>query len=73
MDINELKKVLYKEKPVAQLLSIKKGFINYDAEIEFGAAPVFFRIPIADIGDAEFLPEMPSQSLIRYLVEPNES
>lgn len=72
MTLNELKKILYKEKPTAKLLSVNRTGIKYTTEIAEGPAPVNFFVPMVDIGDGEFMSEMPAQLLIRYLVELND-
>ena len=66
MEINDIKKYLYKVKPMAKLLYIRKGSAYYEApgpEKEF-----LFKVPVEDMGDADYLPEMPAQQLIRYLL-----
>lgn len=66
--MNEIKKALYKEKPTAYLSSIKKDRLLYSCTIE-GIKTIWFHIPIDDIGDAIFFPEMDAKLLIRYIVE----
>lgn len=73
--ITEIKKELYRVKPTAKLIHVKKGHLTYKAVWGGGEVnpptPLFqaiFMVPFDDIGDAEFLPEMPAQSLIRYLI-----
>lgn len=68
MTTNEIKRAIYKEKPEAILLYIKKNGIHYEAEIDFGPHPIVFRVPLYDLGDAEWKNRMPSQLLIRYLI-----
>lgn len=63
----EIEKLIRKEKPVASLLYIKKNGIHYRAYL--GAVPVFFKVPLNDLGDAEWLAAMPSQLLIRHLID----
>ena len=65
MNKNELKKTLYKEKPQAILLYIKGKAVWYEAKV--GEISVLFSVPLDDVGDAEFLPIMQAQLLIRYL------
>lgn len=64
-DNTQLKKDLYKEKPEATLQYIKSDGLSYMAEYSKGH--VWFTVPLSDIGDAAFLPLMPSQLLIRYI------
>lgn len=76
MTITEIKKELYKQKPVAEFVHAKKGSLLYAALI--GKSPagfndyVHFQVPFSDIGDGIFMDRMPAQQLIRYLVEPSE-
>ena len=69
MELNEIKKDLYKQKPMAQLISVTREKLLYSCEIIEGPYPIYFSAPISDIGDAVFYPEMASQLLIRYIVE----
>lgn len=66
MNKNELKKTLYREKPQARLLYIKGKAVWYEAIV--GGQIVLFSIPLDDVGDADFLPIMQAQLLIRYLI-----
>ena len=66
MDKNELKKILYLNKPIAKFLYIRKGSAFYRAvsnDVE-----ILFNIPVIDMGDADFLPEMDGKLLIRWIV-----
>lgn len=67
----EIEKFLRKEKPLARLVHIKKDGIFYKARhgAEENGIPVFFKVPLNDIGDAKFEAIMPSQLLIRYLID----
>ncbi len=65
--LNEIKKQLYKDKPVAKM---QYGLV-YHCKLQEGE--LFFEIPFKDIGDATFLIEMPAQQLIRWLIIPNYS
>lgn len=68
MELNIIKKDLYKQKPIANLLYIRKGNIIYNTLVN-GIDPyiVVFSVPIEDIGDADFLSQMPAQQLIRWI------
>lgn len=66
MTPTEIKKLLYKEKPLAQFSYAKKGYLIYQVSLK--GEIIYFQIPFDDIGDAEFTPEMQSQLLIRYLL-----
>lgn len=79
MEINEIKKSLYREKPVANIEQIKKDGIFYSCKFNVVVETlesrkrvvnmdVFFCVPLDDIGEAIFLNEMPAQLLIRYLI-----
>jgi hypothetical protein len=72
MKTDDIKKAIYKEKPIAILRYIKKTGILYEAEIEFGPHPVLFQVPISDLGEAEWKIRMPSQLLLRYLIHEND-
>lgn len=61
MELNEIKKDLYKQKPMAQLISVTREKLLYSCEIIEGPYPIYF--------SAVFYPEMASQLLIRYIVE----
>lgn len=71
METNEIKKELYKQNPVAELVSINKTGIRYECDIwESGLSVkvVTFTIPFDDIGDAVFIARMDAKFLIRYLI-----
>jgi len=68
MTLTEIKKALYKQKPVAGITSVSKEGIIYVTELE-GKILVPFCVPLSDIGDALFTVEIESQLLIRYIVE----
>ena len=65
---NEIKKALYKEKPIAEISSVSKSgivYVCYSGELQ---KPLAFLVPLNDIGDVLFAKEMNAQLLIRYLV-----
>lgn len=66
METNEIKKYLYKEKPLAELTYIRKGIAYYQVQIE--EYTIKFEVPVNDMGDADFFSEMDAKLLIRYLV-----
>lgn len=68
MNTIEIKKELYKQKPVAIFERATKTALLYSAELIEGAETIYFSVPFIDIGDASFEREMPSQLLIRYLI-----
>jgi hypothetical protein len=70
MEKNEIKKQLYKEKPEAKLIMIRKGVAYYGAKIRPNLTYMAsFQVPVEDMGDADFLPVMDAKLLIRWLVE----
>ena len=68
MKKNEIKKALYKQKPIASFMKIKDGHAYYTASIDEDDA-LIFNIPVSDMGDADFRPMMDAKLLIRWLVE----
>lgn len=63
--MNEIKKVLYKEKPIAKFKMIRMEFAYYVTETSLGE--IKFVIPVGDMGEADFLPEMDAKLLIRWI------
>ena len=61
----EIKKALYKEKPEASLLMIRKGVAYYETSIN--GYVIYFEIPIDDMGDADFFPKMDAKLLNRWI------
>jgi hypothetical protein len=68
MELNEVKKSLYKEKPVATFTQILKGICYYETSLQDGTK-VFFSVPHSDMGDASFTVEMNAQLLNRWIVQ----
>ena len=66
MEKNELKKLLYREKPKAEFRYIRKGTAYYRAITV--DVTIDFQIPVQDMGDADFLDEMEAKLLIRWIV-----
>ena len=64
--INEIKKILYKENPDASLGVASKDGLVYLAKTSVG--PVLFRVPIAELGEVQWMKTMPAKLLIRYLI-----
>ncbi len=74
MEKNEIKKALYKQKPKARLLFIRKGSAFYtarvkDGETEESSITIYFEVPVSDMGDAEFYDEMDAKLLNRWIVD----
>jgi hypothetical protein len=65
MNVTEIKKEMYKQKPEARIQYIRKGFAYYYSDLENDR--VYFKIPISDMGDADFLPSMDGKHLLRWL------
>ncbi len=68
MEINEIKKALYKEKPLATLTLIRNGNANYSTKLEDGS-DVLFEVPVSDMGESGFYPSMDAKLLIRWIVK----
>lgn len=71
MDKNEIKKALYKQNPNAALMYIRKGHAYYKAMIERDSNfnEVIFKVPVDDMGDADFLTLMQAKLLARWICE----
>jgi len=61
----EIKKELYKQKPQAHFILIRKGVAHYYADLT--QKRVHFAVPVDDMGDADFKPTMEGQLLNRWL------
>jgi hypothetical protein len=67
MELNEIKKDLYRNNPVAVLGFIRKGVAYYFSRKGY-PDEVKFEVPVNDMGDADFFNEMDSKHLIRWIV-----
>lgn len=68
MDINEIKKALYKEKPTAFLNSHETDEMwKYQAWLADGTL-INFEVPISDMGQNKFKEVESAQLLIRWLI-----
>jgi len=67
MELNEIKKALYKENPHAVLKGIRRGVVYYSAHLVSNDIIIQFQVPIEDMGDADFLSHMDSKLLIRWI------
>lgn len=65
IDKNEIKKILYKEKPIANRIAKVDGGYIYSTETSIGE--VKFIIPYKEMGMTPFDQEMSAQLLIRWL------
>ncbi len=66
MELNEIKKALYRQKPIAKKMFEKDGNYVYRTYLEDGTELTFI-VPISDMGDAKFEYEMDAKLLIRWL------
>ena len=67
MNLNDIKKFLYKENPPAGIISVRKDGILYKTHTEDGNT-FSFLIPLNEIGEVIWERLMPAKLLIRYLV-----
>lgn len=70
MTTNEIKKSLYKENPQANFLHLSKGNAYYACTI--GGVYILFEVPVSEMGDSRFWPQMDSKFLIRYIINTPE-
>lgn len=74
MEINEIKKLLYQQKPLAEFMGVSTGGIQYCTNCPIPGVDslhplyFYFLIPLSEIGDTFWKAKMPAQLLIRYLV-----
>jgi len=64
--ITEIKKEIYKQKPEASLRYIRMGNAYYYADLR--EERVEFKIPVTDMGDADFKPRMEAKLLNRWII-----
>lgn len=67
--INEVKKALYKQKPLAHRVAIGNYRWDYQCDVTVNGNPFTcnFSIPTSDMGKTEFTDSIQAQLLIRYL------
>ncbi len=68
MELNEIKKILYKQNPKAVLHFIKGG-VAYSSTSISDEENITFNVPVNDMGDAPFYKEMEAKHLIRWISE----
>jgi len=75
MNKTEIKKALYKQKPVAEFNCIIGTTLYYKTKVLFEdkSITVDFAIPVDEIGDAVFYKEMDGKLLNRYIVVKEET
>jgi len=66
----EIKKALYKQKPIADLIHKEEDYIYYECSLDCGTV-IYFKIPKEETVDADgnyiFSESEPAQLLIRWL------
>jgi hypothetical protein len=69
LTLNDIKKYLYKNKPIAALKNVTADGIWYSCDIEISTTTyeVLFCVPLNEIGDTIFERQMPAQLLNRYI------
>lgn len=76
MNLTDIKQALYEQKPVANLLHIRKigvaVILVYGCNLEDpnDLPNLFFEIPVEELGDGLHVTTMEAQLLIRYIVQP---
>lgn len=65
MTKEEIKKELYKQKPIADLMYVKSGSAYYVAQVN--DVTVHFTVPVSDMGEARFEASMNAQLLNRWI------
>lgn len=70
MDLNTVKKALYKEKPVANFVDENEGFFFYNTRLESGTQ-VIFRVNKDELGETRLELKEPAQHLIRWIYNDN--
>ena len=71
LQLNDIKKLLYKHKPTAVFERITMGTAYYRTRISTPDIElnVNFEIPVSDMGNADFERKMEAKHLIRWIVE----
>jgi hypothetical protein len=72
MELNDLKKLLYRNSVQAELIQVNKSGIIYHShfyETKESTQEIFvgFVVPLNDIGDAHFQTTMSAKHMIRYI------
>ena len=66
MNINEIKKATYRQKPDANFVYILNGTAHYYADLD--DCRVHYEIPVTDMGEAIFNSRMEAKHLNRWIV-----
>ena len=69
MELNEIKKKLYKENPRAYLTDVRRDGIGYKTGLGDSDTTITFLVPISEIGDVIWDVVMDAKLLIRYIVK----
>jgi len=67
MELNELKKFLYKVNPPAHLDRVSADGLQY--QVYNYPDKMVFLVPLNEIGEVKWEKEMPAKLLIRYIVK----
>ena len=67
MERNELRKIFYRDNPMANFNYIKSGVAYYYVLLD--KETFHFAIPIDDMGEGEFRDQMEAKHLVRWLIE----
>lgn len=67
MEKNDIKKALYRQKPIAKKTKEVENVYLYETSLEEGMK-IYFEVPVSDMGDATFGDEMDAKLLIRWIV-----
>lgn len=74
MELNEIKKLLYKENPPAFLENVRKDGILYISQVGASAErsdegiTFRFRVPLTELGETIWSPRVDAKLLIRYII-----
>lgn len=68
MNLNDIKKKLYKEEPDAILMYVDGSGARYNTVFDDGVV-VFFQVPANEMGTTSFYPVMEAKYLIRWITE----
>ena len=67
MELNDIKKRLYKENPTANLIQVRDAKLNYSTSLDNGNTVILFTIPMEETKGADFFSNMDSKHLIRWI------
>lgn len=69
MNTNEIKKQLYKQKPIASIDYIKNGIVYYITFLDSVSEVITFEVPVDDMGETRFTAAVEAYLLIRWIKE----